>query len=119
MSPLVLLVEDEVLVRLTAAVGLEEAGFTVLEADDAEQAVALLSSHDDICAVFTDVNMPGSMDGIDLAQLVHARWPDVRILVTTGGADLSAGGLPDGSEFVAKPYHAEQIVSCLRRALAA
>ena len=118
MSPLVLLVEDEILVRLTAAVGLEEAGFTVIEADDAEQALELLSSHDDICAVFTDVNMPGSMDGIDLAQLVHTRWPDVRILVTTGGADLS-GGLPDGSEFVAKPYHAEQIVSYLRRALAA
>lgn len=118
MAPLVLLVEDEILVRLTAAVGLEEAGFAVLEADDAQQALEILSSHDDICAVFTDVNMPGSLDGIDLAQLVHDRWPDVRILVTTGGADLS-GGLPDGSEFVAKPYHAEQIVSCLRRALAA
>lgn len=68
--------------------------------------------------MFTDVDMPGSMDGIDLAQLVHTRWPDVRILVTTGGADLS-GGLPDGREFVAKPCHAEQIVSYLRRALAA
>ncbi|MDO8323112.1 MAG: response regulator [Phenylobacterium sp.] len=118
MSPLVLLVEDEILVRLTAAVGLEEAGFTVIEADDAEQALELLSNHDGICAVFTDVNMPGSMDGIDLAQLVHTRWPDVRILVTTGGADLS-GGLPDGREFVAKLCHAEQIVSYLRRALAA
>lgn len=118
MAPLVLLVEDEILVRLTAAVGLEEAGFAVLEADDAAQALDLLSRHDDIFAVFTDVNMPGSLDGIDLAQLVHDRWPQVRILVTTGGADLS-GGLPDGSEFLAKPYHAEQIVRCLRRALAA
>ena len=118
MAPLVLLVEDEILVRLTAAVGLEEAGFAVLEADDAAQALEILSSHDVIFAVFTDVNMPGSLDGIDLAQLVHDRWPDVRILVTTGGADLS-GGLPDGSEFLAKPYHAEQVVSRLRRALAA
>ena len=118
MTPLVLVVEDEVLVRLTAAVGLEEAGFSVLEADDVEQALHLLATHDNICAVFTDVNMPGELDGIALAQLVHDRWPAVRILVTTGGADLS-GGLPDGSEFVAKPYDADQVAARLRRYIAA
>lgn len=117
MSPLVLVVEDEILVRLTAAAGLEDAGFTVIEADDAAQAIEILNSRDGICAVFTDVNMPGSLDGVDLAQLVHDRWPDVRILVTTGGADLS-GGLPDGAEFVPKPYHAEQVAARLRRSIA-
>ena len=81
---LVLLVEDEVLVRLVACDGLEAAGFTVVEANDAQEALDVLASRSDIGVLFTDVNMPGALDGLDLAELVHLRWPHIKLVVTSG-----------------------------------
>jgi two-component system, response regulator PdtaR len=80
--PVVLLVEDELLVRMTAADTLEEAGFQVLKAADADIAIAVMEARSaEVQVLFTDVDMPGSMDGMELAEQVHARWPHVRLLI--------------------------------------
>ena len=88
-NPLViLLVEDEVLVRMVAADVLEDAGFTVLESTNAEEALRLLETRSDVQVLFTDVNMPGALDGLGLAQTVHERSPGVGILIGSGRIGL-------------------------------
>src|SRR3954469_7202041 len=88
-NPLViLLVEDEVLVRMVAADVLSDAGFTVLESTNAEEALRLLETRPDVQVLFTDVNMPGALDGLGLAQTVHERSPEVGILIGSGHTKL-------------------------------
>ena len=101
-SVLVLLVEDEPLLRMIASEGLEDAGFEVVEAENAQAALDMLASRADIGVLFTDVNMPGTLDGLALAQLVHRQWPAVQLVVTSG-RDLP-GAVPDEGRFLAKPY---------------
>jgi CheY-like chemotaxis protein len=102
--PVILLVEDEPLVRMTAADELEEAGFHVLEAANADVALAVLEAcADEVQVLFTDVHMPGSMDGIALAEQVHARWPHVRLLISSGYAQPGPDEIPDAGRFVPKP----------------
>jgi two-component system, response regulator PdtaR len=104
-SPVVLLVEDEVLVRMTAADELEEAGFQVLEAANADEALTVLETRsDEVQVLFTDVHMPGSMDGMALAGQVHARWPHVLLLISSGYARPHRDEIPDHGHFVPKPY---------------
>ena len=104
-NPLViLLVEDEVLVRMVAADVLEDAGFTVLESTNAEEALRLLETRPDVQVLFTDVNMPGALDGLGLAQTVHERSPEVGILIGSGRIRPDPGELPPGTRFIAKPY---------------
>ena len=105
----VLLVEDEPLTRMDACAGLQAAGFEVLDAPDAETALALLRSRRDIAVLFTDVQMPGGMDGLELARAVHALRPDIKILVTSGGLKLRDEDLPDHSRFVPKPYVVDRV----------
>ena len=112
--PVVLAVEDEPLILMLAVDMIRGAGFEPLWASNADEAVSILESRDDIKIVFTDINMPGSMDGIKLAQAVRGRWPPIRIIVTSR---LSAGKLkllPEGSQFIPKPYSAGQISVALR-----
>ena len=85
-ASLVLIVEDDYLVRQNAVFLLEEAGFDTLEAACADEAIALLEARQDIRIVFTDINMPGSMDGLALAQAVRRRWPPVELVLTSGYA---------------------------------
>jgi len=85
----VLVVEDQPLLRLHAVDMIEDAGFTALEAEDADAAVAILMLSEDVHLVFTDIEMPGSMDGIQLAALVRDRWPPMHIIVTSGRARLT------------------------------
>jgi CheY-like chemotaxis protein len=100
-NPLViLLVEDEVLVRMVAADVLEDAGFTVLESASAEEALRLLETRPDVQVLFTDVNMPGTLDGLGLAQTVHERSPGVSILIGSGRIRPSPGELPPGTRFI-------------------
>jgi len=107
----VLLVEDEMLVRMTAADELEEAGFQVLEATNADVALQVLEARsDEVQVLFTDVDMPGSMDGMELAEQVHARWPHVRLLICSGYARPEPHEIPDDGRFVSKPYHAAMLV---------
>ena len=110
----VLIVEDEALVRMTAVDMIEEAGFEVLEATNADEAILLLEARRDITVVFTDIEMPGSMDGLKLAHAVRGRWPPIKIIATSGRYVVRDGDLPSGWLFLAKPYSSDQISSALR-----
>jgi len=113
--PVVLVVEDESLIRMNAMTMVEEAGFDVIAASDADEAIQILESRNDIRAVFTDVHMPGSMDGIRLARVVRNRWPPVALIVTSGQTNVPETDLPTGGRFLRKPYAAVQIESALRQ----
>jgi CheY-like chemotaxis protein len=84
MNPLALVVDDEELLRLFAAGLLEEHGFEVLEAENAAAALKVLESHHGVRLLFTDIQMPGVLNGLDLAREVHARWPGVLLVITSG-----------------------------------
>lgn len=111
----VLVVEDESLVRSTAMDMVEEAGFEAIAASDADEAIRILESRNDIRAVFTDVHMPGSMDGLRLARVVRNRWPPVALIVTSGRANVQETDLPTGARFLRKPYEHAQIEAALRQ----
>ena len=113
--PVILIVEDEYLLRMDAADMIEQAGFEVVQAGNADQAIAILEDRSDIHVVFTDVQMPGSMDGLKLASFVRDRWPPIKILATSGFVRVGPGDLPSGSEFMAKPYRGPEVVATLRR----
>jgi two-component system, response regulator PdtaR len=112
--PVVLVVEDEPLLRMLAIEVVEEAGFVAIEARDADEAVALLESRSDIALLFTDINMPGSMDGLKLAHAVRGRWPPIKILLVSGRVRLQPSQLPSSSRFVRKPYRTAAMVEELR-----
>jgi CheY-like chemotaxis protein len=107
-------VEDEPLLRMLAVEVVEEAGFIAIEARDADEAVVLLESRTDITLLFTDINMPGSMDGLKLAHAVRDRWPPIKILLVSGQVRLQPSELPSNSCFVGKPYQASVLVEELR-----
>src|SRR5580693_8636481 len=102
-KPLVLIVEDENLVRFGAVAMVEEAGYEAISASDADEAIHILESRSDIRAVFTDIQMPGSMDGLKLAHAVRNRWPPIKLIVTSGRELVTEGDLPEGGRFFAKP----------------
>lgn len=112
-QPVVLLVEDEPLVRLTQVDVLREAGFWVAEAENADEAFDLLRERQDVRAVLTDVDMPGSIDGFEFARLVAQGWPEVGVLVISGKAFPEAGDLPPSGEFLAKPVQPETLIQTL------
>ena len=100
----VLLVEDEVLVRWATATVLRDGGFQVFDVERADEALPILEGRSDIAVVFTDINMPGRLDGRALAFEVKRRWPGIGLLVTSGDLGTREPRLPDGSRFLAKPY---------------
>lgn len=110
----VLIVEDDPLLRELAVEVVEEAGFVALEAGDADEAVALLEARSDIAVLFTDINMPGSMDGLTLARTVRDRWPPIKILIASGLVRLKRSDLPSSSVFLEKPYRGEAVIAQLR-----
>jgi CheY-like chemotaxis protein len=112
-------VEDETLIRMDTVTSLRAAGFIVYEADNAANAIRCLESHSEIRLVFTDVNMPGTMDGVALAHYVRGRWPPVKIIVTSGYVKVQEGDLPAGSLFVEKPYDLEKIPDKMNALMAA
>lgn len=114
--PVVLVVEDEGLVRLMAVDLLEDEGFTVIEAATADEAWTILETRDDIAILFTDVEMPGSMNGLDLAGRVAARWPHIRLVITSGRVRLSNQAVPNHGQFVPKPYYSAQLLSAFGHA---
>jgi CheY-like chemotaxis protein len=118
-QPVVLIVEDEFLLRMNAAEMVGDAGFDVVEAGNADEAIAILEARPDIRVVFTDIQMPGSMDGLKLARFVRGRWPPVKIIATSGFVNVAKDELPEGSRFLPKPYRPEQIVATLRELTAA
>jgi CheY-like chemotaxis protein len=100
----VLIVEDEPFLRMDAAEAISAAGYMVVEAGNADEAIAILERRADISIVFTDIDMPGSMDGLKLAHVVRGRWPPIRIIATSGHARVSERDLPGSSRFIPKPY---------------
>ncbi len=110
----VLVVEDECLVRLDAAESLRDAGFDVLEATDAAEAMEIVLSDEAFDVLFTDINMPGPMDGIELANLVHEQRPAVRLVLTSGAIKPMKGDIPDDGDFIAKPYSPETVTRAVR-----
>ena len=114
-KPVVLVVEDESLIRTDAVEMVEMAGFEAISASDADEAIRILESRNDIRAVFTDVQMPGSMDGLRLARVVRSRWPPVALIVTSGRTKIAENDLPSGGRFLGKPYHSGQVEATLRQ----
>ena len=112
--PVVLVVEDELLIRMDAVDMLSRAGFDVIEAVNADEAIMILESGSTIDVVFTDIQMPGSMDGLKLAAAVRKRWPPIKIVATSGVIKVGENDLPAGSRFLPKPYSPSQIVVTLR-----
>lgn len=110
----ILVVEDDTFIRFDAGDTLRAAGFDVLEAANADEAILLLERHSDIRLMFTDIDMPGSMNGLKLAAAVRDRWPPVKIIATSGHFDVQEGDLPADACFITKPYAPEQIVRSIR-----
>ena len=112
----VVLVEDEFLVRALMADVLADAGFEVREANHAEEALAIVQAGPaDVSLLFTDIHMPGTMDGLALVHHVHEHWPNIRLLVASGKARLGATDLPPGCHFLPKPYDLQSTVDRVRQ----
>jgi CheY-like chemotaxis protein len=113
-APVILVVDDDPCLRRVAVEFVKEAGFETLEACDADQAIAVLESGSKIAALFTDIDMPGTMDGLKLANLVSDRWPVIEILIASSRVPLRESDLPPNSRFLRKPYRSAAMVAELR-----
>ena len=110
----ILVVDDDALVRVHSNLALEDAGYEVVEASNAADALVKLEERPDIAALFTDVRMPGDLNGIDLANAVHAQRPDIAILVTSGADNGTTAALSKAARFVQKPYTGAQLSKLLQ-----
>ncbi len=110
----ILVVEDEMLLRMRAVDMVEDAGYTPVEAVDADEAVAILESRSDIALLLTDIQMPGSMDGLKLAHTVRERWPPIRIILVSGQLKLANIDIPADSRFFGKPIEAGEMIAQMR-----
>lgn len=115
-SKYVLIVEDEPMIRFDTVDMVEDAGFNVCEASNAAKALTLLETRDDIGVLFTDIDMPGEMDGLDLARIVRKRWPHIGIVVVSGHTRVSNADMPQGGVFFSKPYLRTAILKALHTA---
>lgn len=114
----ILIVEDETLMRMNAVEMIAQA-YEVVEAANADEAIGILEGGLNVTVLFTDIQMPGSMDGLKLAAAVRDRWPPILILATSGHVKLGASDLPQGSRFLQKPYSPAEIMKTLRELIAA
>ncbi len=110
----VLVVEDEMVLRMRAVDMVEDAGFTPVEAVDADEAFAILESRSDIALLFTDIQMPGSMDGLKLAHAVRERWPPIKIILVSGQLKPASIDIPANSRFFGKPLEAREMIGELQ-----
>lgn len=115
----VLVVDDEALIRLDVADQLRDAGYEVFEASSADEAIDILNATPSIRLLFTDIDMPGTMDGLKLAAAVRDRWPPVKIIVTSGHRIVDIAEMPDGSMFFSKPYTHLAVLKSMRELLSA
>lgn len=114
----VLVVDDEFFVRALVADVLDDAGFEVVEAADASTALTRLELANDVQVLFTDINMPPGMNGLDLAKQVHQRWPAIGLVVSSGYERPSDEQIADGGIFIPKPFRPEDITGAVRRVIA-
>ncbi len=113
--PVVLVVEDEPLLRLFAIDMIEDAGFAVIDVASADAAIAVLEARADVRIVFTDVDMPGGIDGIKLAACIRDRWPPIEIIITSGKPWPSGVSLPSDAVFFSKPYRQDRVIDTIQR----
>lgn len=113
----VLVVEDEVIIRLFISDELAELGFEVFEASNAREAIEVLNQHPEIHVLFTDIDMPGDVDGLQLAQLVRTRWPPIKIIVTSGKHSYAHADLPVEGRFIPKPYEPSFVVAAIHEVM--
>lgn len=113
-ATVVLVVEDEPLLRLAAIDMVEHAGFVAVEARDADEAVAVLEGRDDVRVVFSDISMPGSMDGVTLATYVRDRWPPIHVILTSGHGAPLVEDMPAEALFFPKPYSVRSVAEAIR-----
>jgi two-component system, response regulator PdtaR len=109
----VLVVEDHPLVRMAVLEVMIEAGFEALDASSASGAIGMLEARPDIHLVFTDAEIPGTMDGIGLAHYIRNRWPPVKLIVVSGKKEIASEELPAGARFFHKPYRETSIVEAM------
>ncbi len=114
----VLVVEDDPLVRITIVETLEDEGFSVLQAANAAEAIAILQARADVLAVLSDIDMPGHMNGISLAWEVCNRWPHTPVTLISGRVKPTPADLPEGVIFVPKPLPLAMIVQHAERMVA-
>ena len=114
LGTLVLVVDDDTTLRMVAVEMLQDAGFRTLEAADASAAVGMLERYPGVKVLFTDLEMPGGCNGVDLAREVHDRWPDILLLVTSGGVTLKDDEVPDDGRFLPKPYDSSTLIENVR-----
>src|SRR6186713_719830 len=108
--PNVLVVEDEMILRMRAIDIVEDAGFNPVEAVNADQAISILESRSDISLLFTDIQMPGSIDGLTLAHAVHDRWPSIKIILVSGQVKPAESERPADSRFFGKPLGVDEMI---------
>ncbi|MDQ0510693.1 response regulator [Ancylobacter amanitiformis] len=113
----ILIVEDSAIIRMSAVDLVLSAGYLALEAGSAEEAIQILESRADVDLVFTDVQMPGTMDGVRLSHYIRERWPPVKLIVASGKAIVAESHLPEGSRFFSKPYNDHAITDTIGRLL--
>jgi CheY-like chemotaxis protein len=114
LPPVILVVEDEMLLRMRAVDMVEDAGFVPVEAVDADEALTILQSRSDFALLFTDVQMPGSMSGLQLALAVHESWPRIKIILASGQLKLSGSDIPQDSRFFGKPLKSDEMIAEMR-----
>lgn len=114
-SRTILVVEDEPIIRMAAVALVEDQGFIALEADSADEAIAILEAHPDIHVVFTDIQMAGSMDGLQMAAYAKDRWPPLKFIIVSGECKPGHDDLPLDSVFFSKPYNVDAIGATLRQ----
>jgi DNA-binding NtrC family response regulator len=116
--PVVLIVEDDVLIRMDAADLLLEAGYRVITQASADHALAVLTVRSDVDVLLTNINMAGSLTGSALARIVDRRWPGLPVIATSGAGEPAPGELPDTAWFLPKPYQPSALLEAVRTALA-
>lgn len=112
----VLVVEGDPFLRFAAMDLVEDAGLSGRAVGDAVEALAILSADTDIRIMLTSIGMPGSINGLELAKIVHRRWPRIAIIVASGASNVTSKSLPPGGTFIAKPYLPETVITCLESA---
>jgi CheY-like chemotaxis protein len=113
----VLIVEDEPIIRMVTASFVSDAGLEAVEAESADEAIRILKARPDIHLVFTDIGLPGTMDGLKLAHFIATRWPPVKLVVASGNMIVEQSQLPAGARFFPKPYHLSAITKALTEML--
>jgi len=110
----VLIVDDEPIIRMYATVLVEDAGYVAIEAATADEALAILSARDDIRVLFTDVEMPGSLNGLELVEVVRETWPPIELIVASGHVQVDPQRLPERARFFRKPYTESEVIKALK-----